>query len=61
MLVVALRDNDKVIGARISSAAIDVLLKELAPAGELAHYELKSVKRETAPMLSRRPVGSRPT
>ena len=48
MLVVALRDADKVVGARISPAAIDALLKDTAPAGELAHYELKSVKREVA-------------
>jgi two-component system phosphate regulon sensor histidine kinase PhoR len=48
MLVVALRDGTRVVGARISPAAIDALLKDAAPAGELAHYELKSVKREVA-------------
>jgi two-component system phosphate regulon sensor histidine kinase PhoR len=50
MLVVALRSGTKVVGARISSNAIETLLSQLArselPAGELAHYELKSVKRE---------------
>ena len=48
MLVVALREDGRVLGARLSPAAVDVLLKGFAPAGELAHYELKSVKREAA-------------
>lgn len=47
MMVVALKEGSKVIGARISPAAIDALLKNFAPVGELAHYELKSVKRES--------------
>ncbi|MBS1152216.1 MAG: sensor histidine kinase, partial [Myxococcaceae bacterium] len=34
--------------ARISPWAIDALLRDAAPEGELAHYELKSVKRESA-------------
>jgi two-component system, OmpR family, phosphate regulon sensor histidine kinase PhoR len=46
ILVVALRQGTRVVGARISPAAIDALLKAATPAGELAHYELKPVKRE---------------
>jgi signal transduction histidine kinase len=52
MLVAALRHGQKVIGARVSPSAMETLLSGLAsntvPAGEPAHYELKSLKRDTA-------------
>jgi len=46
MLLVALKDGDEVVGARVAASAIDAFLKASAPVGELAHYELKSVKRD---------------
>ncbi len=46
MLLVALKDGDQVVGARIASSVIEAFLKSSAPAGELAHYELRPVKRD---------------
>src|SRR5205085_1580265 len=52
MLVVAARHGTKVVGARISPSAMQQLLAGLAtqavPASELAHFELKSVKRDSS-------------
>ncbi len=47
-LVVAQRNDQKVIGARIAAVAIERMLRAYGPVGELAHYELRPVKREIA-------------